>query len=358
MNKLQLAILKNEVAEDHLLWLDACRELRDLVDVDVVDLTRADWLEQIRRKRYDGLLASPPGWSTPFKTLFDERVSILQSATDIPMYPSLEEIQIYENKKYLSYWLAANYVPHPKTWVFYYQDEALDFLKTAALPLVGKTSMGGSGSGVHILKTLAEAESYVSNTFSGKGAALNVGPNWRKKGFIGRVFKKLLRPQDFKAKLQQYKYLRSEIQKDFVILQEHVPHTFEWRCVRIGDSFFAHKKLVKGDKASGSLLKGYENPPMQLLDFVKEATDKRHFLSQSVDIFETPDGRYLVNEMQCIFGQSDPYQMLVDGVPGRYIQVNGQWQFEAGDFNRYESFLLRLEHFIQILHEHQPAIHA
>ena len=114
--------------------------------------------------------------------------------------------------------------------------------------------------------------------------------------------------------------------------------------------------MVKGEKASGSLIKGYENPPFRLLDFVKEVTDKRGFLSQSVDVFEAADGRYLVNEMQCTFGQSDPYQMLVDGVPGRYRYLNDEWVFEAGDFNRYQSFLLRLEHFIDLLNSSKQVL--
>lgn len=349
MKKLKLAILKNEVADDHLLWQKACQELQHLVDWEVIDLTRADWLERIDRIPFDGFLASPGGYTTPFKRLFDERITILDLNYGIPIYPSPEEILIYENKKYLSYWLAANEIPHPRTWVFYHEEEALEFAVNSALPLVGKMSVGGGGSGVCILRTRSEVLKYVKNIFSGDGATLQVGPQWRKKGFARRVVKRLLRPQDLWAKLHLYKHLRNEVQKDFVILQEYVPHTFEWRCVRIGDSFFAHKKIKKGDKASGSLVKGYENPPARLLDFIEDITDKKHFLSQSVDLFECSDGRYLVNEMQCIFGQSDPYQMLVNGEPGRYRRIDSKWTFESGDFNRFESFLLRLEHFIEIL---------
>lgn len=356
MTKIRLAILQNEAPEDHVLWEKACAEFADQIDCEVVDITRVNWLERIRRGRFDGLLASPPGWTTPFRVMYDERISILNGVCGIPMYPCLEEIQVYENKKYLSYWLAANEVPHPKTWVFYHEDEALEFLKNSDLPLVGKTSIGGGGSGVHILKSRADAVHYVRNTFSGHGAGMQVGPKWRKKGFARRVIRKLFHPQELRNKLQQYKFQRSEVQKDFVILQEYIQHDFEWRCVRIGDSYFAHKKLKLGEKASGSLLKGYENPPLQLFDFVKELTDRRHFLSQSIDLFETADGRYLVNEMQCIFGQSDPYQMLVDGQPGRYRLIGGQWVFEPGDFNRVESFVLRLEHFLDILTA--QAVHA
>ncbi len=353
MTKIRLAILQNEAPEDHVLWEKACAEFADQIDCEVVDITRVNWLERIRRGRFDGLLASPPGWTTPFRVMYDERISILNGVCGIPMYPCLEEIQVYENKKYLSYWLAANDIPHPKTWVFYQQQEALDFVRQASTPLVGKTNVGASGRGVSILKSSIEAIEYVENTFSGKGAIRSTGPNLQKKGLVVRAIKKLANPREFMERLQYYKSESAEVQKEYVIFQEFVPHSYEWRCVRIGDSFFADKKMVKGEKASGSLIKGYANPPFDLLDFVEEVTDKRRFRSQSVDIFETTDGRYLVNEMQCTFGQSDPYQMLVDGVPGRYRRLDGKWVFEPGDFNKFKSFLLRLEYFVETLTSNQ-----
>jgi hypothetical protein len=280
--------------------------------------------------------------------LYDERVRVLHRVLKIPVYPTLEEIEIYENKKYLSYWLEANAIPHPKTRVFYHEKEALDFVQSTALPLVGKISIGAGGSGVQILHTLQEAEHYIRETFSG-GVTAKTGPKWRRKGFLKRVIKKLLRPSELRNKLQAYRHLRSEVQKDFVIFQEFIPHDYEWRVVMIGDSYFAHKKIKVGEKASGSLVKGYDSPPSSLFDFVKGICEPRHFVSQAVDLFESPDGRYLINEMQCIFGQSDPYQMLIDGVPGRYRFLNGQWVFEAGDFNRLECFEARLKHFLDML---------
>lgn len=356
MRKLRLAIFKVDIDKDYTLWENACHEMRDFVEWETVDADRSDWLERIVRGRFDGLLAVPPGITNAYKNMYDERVNILNSVCGLPVFPSFEEIQVYENKKYLSYWLAANNIPHPDTRVFYREREALDFVATAKTPLVGKTNVGASGRGVSILKSNAEAEEYVKNTFSGKGATRSTGPNLQKKGLFVRALKKLSNPKSFMERLKHYKAEGAEIQKDYVILQEFIPHSFEWRCVRIGDSFFAHKKMVKGEKASGSLIKGYENPSFGLLDFVKEVTDKRNFTSQSVDLFETADGRYLVNEMQCTFGQSDPYQMLVDGVPGRYRLLDGHWTFEAGDFNRHQSYLLRLEYFIESLTFNQQAI--
>ncbi len=356
MSKLLLAILQNELADDHHRWIEACRERSDQVDWEVIDLIRSDWLTQATRLPFDGLLAKPPAYNTTFKTLYDERVRILHEVCRIPVYPSLEEIMIYENKKYLSYWLAANDIPHPRTWVFYYRQEALRFLEAADFPVVAKSNIGASGRGVQILKSRAAAQQYVNDLFSGKGAKRRVGPNWRKKGFAKRVVKKLLRPREFQAKLQHYQHQRNEAQNDFVIFQAFVPHSYEWRCVRIGDSFFAHKKMVRNEKASGTLVKGYENPPLKLLDFIKAVSDKRRLTSQAIDVFETEKGEYLVNEVQCIFGQSDPYQMLVDGQPGRYRRLGGEWVFEPGDFNRYESYGLRLDNFIQILQQPKNAL--
>jgi glutathione synthase/RimK-type ligase-like ATP-grasp enzyme len=353
MRKLRLAIIKVEIDKDYSLWETVCHEMRDFVEWESIDIDRADWLERVKNGRFDGLLAIPPGITNACKNMYDERVRILHTILDLPVYPFLEEIEVYENKKYLSYWLAANDIPHPKTWVFYHQQEAYDFVNKAKVPLVGKTNVGASGRGVTILKSNIEAIEYVENTFSGRGATRSTGPNLQKKGLVVRAIKKLANPREFMERLRHYKTEGSEIQTEYVIFQEFIPHNYEWRCVRIGDSFFAHKKMVKGEKASGSLIKGYENPPFALLDFVKEVTDIRHFRSQSVDVFETPDGRYLVNEMQCTFGQSDPYQMLVDGVPGRYCRIDDEWVFEAGDFNKYQSFLLRLEYFVEVLSSNQ-----
>ena len=71
--------------------------------------------------------------------------------------------------------------------------------------------------------------------------------------------------------------------------------------------------------------------------------------SASFDIFETSDGQFLVNEVQTFFGQSDSYQMIVDGRIGRYLYINEQWLFEEGDFNKNKSYNLRLEHVLKLI---------
>lgn len=348
-SRFRLVILRNEVDSDHRLWIEACEHMADRVEYAVVDLTKDDWQERFTEGRFDGVLTQATGWSAAMKTLYDERIARIRELGEQPMIPSVSEIRIYENKRALAQWLRANAVPHPETRVFEDPVAALDFIRTAELPLVAKTSLGAGGSGVRILRTRESAADYIEQTFNGDGAPRDVGPKWQKPGFAKRVLRKLADPAAVLGRLREYSAMRKDAQKDHVLFQAFIPHSFEWRVVRIGDSFFAHKKLVAAEKASGSLLKEYGDPPKDLLDFMRGLTDTHGFRSVAVDIFEAPGGGYLVNEIQCVFGQSDPHQMIVDGVPGRYRWVNDAWLFEPGDFTRFECFLLRLEYMLELL---------
>jgi len=344
--KIKAVILANERPDEHLLWIRACLKRRESVDYRVVNLTSVSWLEEVEKEPFDILLAKPGGMTSAFKQLYDERIYILSNVKPYKVFPSPEEIFIYENKRFLSYWLKANGIPHPATDVFYSEAEAEEFLSKTGYPIVAKVNIGASGSGVVILHTKAEAVKYLSKVFGGRGAYRRHGPNLRSGNWGRRALYYFSHPKEFGSRLSIYRTVGRDPQKDFVIFQEYIPHDFEWRTVRTGDSFFAHKKLKSGEKASGSLLKRYCNPPLSLLDFVKEITDRHEFYSQAIDIFETDRG-YLVNEMQCIFGQSDPHQMEVDGVPGRYRFIDGQWLFEPGDYNGNECYDARIEWVIE-----------
>lgn len=344
----KLVILANENPDDHSLWVKACEKAG--ATYRVVNLCADQWLEEVQKEKFDYLLTKPPGLIAKFKLIYDERVRVLERELGYKLYPSAEEIFIYENKRVLASWLEANKIPHPKTFVFYNREEALQFLQQTKFPLVGKASIGASGSGVHVFKSEEEVIKYTEAVFSGKGAKRRVGPNLKKGNLLGRSLHYVFHPGDIIKKLRIYKGVFNDRQTDFVIFQEFIPHTFEWRVVRIGDSFFAHKKAVMHGMASGSLLKVYDNPPLAIFDFVRGITERHRFYSQAIDIFEH-DGNYLVNEMQCLFGQSDSYQMKVDGVIGRYLYVNDKWVFEPGDFNTNACYDLRLQWVIKQLNE-------
>lgn len=346
-NILRFAILKNEDPIDHIKWITACEKYNKRIDYKVFDLTAHNWLEEINTYCPDILLLKPSGKTSIYRNLYQERLEILVNTLNYKSFPSLEEVRIYENKRYFSYWAEANNLPHPKTYVYYHQSEALKAIKMMKLPLVGKMNIGASGNGVQILHKKDQVKKYIKRAFS-VGLVSSTGPKLRQGKLIQRAWQKFTHPKEFINKLKEYRNISMDSQKGFIVLQEFIKHNYEWRAVRIGNSYFAHKKIVLNEKASGSLLKEYNDPPTELLNFVRSLTDKFRFRSVAIDLFEPVQGQYLINEIQCIFGQSDPYQMLVNENPGRYLFREGKWIFEKGDFNSNASYDLRLKTAIEL----------
>jgi glutathione synthase/RimK-type ligase-like ATP-grasp enzyme len=341
--KYNVAILKSEASFEHELWLNACEENPLVESADIIELTADNWYSLVINKNYDIFLLRPSGRSELFKRLYDERAYIISLVLNKKVYPSYNELFIYENKRVLRDWMLANGIPHPKTYIFFNKKEALNFITGfESYPIVAKTNIGASGSGIDFLRTKNDARVYISGAFSG-GISRSSGPKLLKGSLLAKTKKVLFKKGFLKNRLKEYAITSDQKQKDFIIFQEFVPHIFEWRCVRIGDAYFAHKKIAINNKSSGTLIKGYDPVPEKLLDFIRNITNRTKIHSVAIDVFEKDDS-YLVNEIQCFFGQSDPHQMLVDGKPGKYCFVNNKWIFKAGDFNKNESYNLRLEH--------------
>lgn len=346
-----LAILKGGSCDDHREWLNACDGSEYDIDYKVIDVFASDWLECVLAEDYDFYLARPPASVEFYKRIYDERLFVINRIMGKPIYPSYSELLIYENKEMLAHWLAAHSIPHPHTWIFRDKIEARGFAAQCGLPLVAKTSIGASGSGVRIIRDQVALRDYIDRVFSDDGVRRKWGPNLRRGDLWKRLFSRIKNPRSsYQYFRRKYEAAAMSPQKGCVILQEYIECNSEWRCVRIGDSYFAHKKTKgRGEMFSGTSMVRWERPPETLLNFVREVCDAGDFMSQAVDVFEQANGRYLVNELQCFFGSKNPHQMLVDGKPGRYRCIEGQWRFEEGDFNVNNSFDLRLKHVLELL---------
>lgn len=358
MKKYRLGILKNETKDEHINWVYACEKFKGVVDYDVIDLLAEDWLDKVTRKKYDFFLTKAPGTIAYYKQLYDERVYIINKVLKLPVYPSINELLIYENKRFLSYYLKANNIPHPKTWVFYNKHEAKSFSQNCELPIVAKTNIGGGGTGVKIFRNRAKLTQYIDTAFSSKGIKRSFLPIMRKGDFVKRFWKRIT---NLNESLRYYKEKKIaatvEPQKFFVILQEYIPSDFEWRCVVINDSYFGHKKLsIYGEKISGTSSVSWDYPDKNLLNFLKNIVDKNGFRSQAIDLFYDENKGYLVNELQCFWGSKNPHQMIKDGKPGRFINRNGEWVFEEGTFNQNNSYDLRLQHVLELIDKNEKNI--
>lgn len=298
----RLGIFK-EFYQYHKFYIAACRDLN--ITYRLIDISRSDWQHQVKSADCDAFLVWPATGVRIWKEMFDERLRIMAVEMGCTLYPTLEEVWIFESKRRVHMWLEAAAIPHPRTWCFYDLKDALDFLAQAELPLVFKTDAGATTSGVVILREKKKARQ-----------------------LLIRCFRKGIVPKRRNPKDRQW---------GFVLLQEYLPDAKEWRMVRIGDSYFGYRKEKVGDFHSGSHQWSWLDPPRPLLDLLRKVTEKGGFTSMNVDIFESRDGRLLVNELQTVFGASTPAdQLRVNGKAGRYRyeKDTDNWVFEKGDFSK------------------------
>ena len=317
---------------DWEMYIESCKELK--VDYTVVDILSPDWIQNIKNVRddVDGFLCRPPCGFQEHKNIYDERLFFIKEYFKKPLYPNFNSLYIYENKRNMAAFLEYYNIPHAKTLVFIDKQSAMDFIKTATFPMVQKSNIGAGGSAVTIIRNKRQAKRIANKIFGLKGGLLSHG--------LSPVYKKFGIPVK----------LTGCSQRNYMMLQPFHKIKWEWRILKIGNSYFGHQKLLKGDKASGSGLVGWVRPPEKLLYMVKDICDKGCFDVMDVDIFETVGGEFLVNEIQAIFGSYLPYQMKIDGKPGRYVYSEREgFVFEEGEFNRYGSKLLFVEDFINKL---------
>src|SRR6185369_1816874 len=115
---------------------------RDLaVPYCTIDVERHDWIEQVRNSGCQAFLAWPTAFLSVWKQMYDERLEILAGRLGKIVFPDVEAMWIYESKRRMHYWLAAEAFPHPETWVFYNRDDAEAFARSAELPIVVKTDL-------------------------------------------------------------------------------------------------------------------------------------------------------------------------------------------------------------------------
>ena len=313
----KLGIIK-EFWHNHKYYIGACRDLK--VSYKLLDITGPDWREVIKTSGCDAFLVYPSPHISVWKQMYDERLKILVKYDGITIFPSLEALWIWESKRRMHYWLDANNFLHPETWIFYSREEALSFAQSVPLPIVYKSDLGSGGTGVIIFRDRSKLRRHINCCFRKGFTTYRRGPNDKEWGFI--------------------------------IFQEYVENAREWRMIRIGDSFFGYEKLKIGDFHSGSHEWRYAKPPSYLLDLTRKITDHGGFLSMDIDIFVTPNGRCLINELQPLFGMGNPYEMcVVDGNPGRMVvnQEDGSWVFEKGNFCQNNLCNLRVETLLNIL---------
>lgn len=129
----KLGILKG-FADEHEFYAAACRELN--IDFEIIDILSSDWINAFKQSGCDGFFCHPPNDIQETKSIFDEKVYLINKILNKPVYPNYESLLLYENKRNLVNWLQVNKIPHPESFVFARKNDAKDFFREAEFPLV------------------------------------------------------------------------------------------------------------------------------------------------------------------------------------------------------------------------------
>jgi glutathione synthase/RimK-type ligase-like ATP-grasp enzyme len=306
-----------EPSDDHLNYVNACRELR--VSYKVLDIFRSDWVRVFAESGCDAYLTSCCETPGVWKRLYDDRLRFLAHDLGKMLYPPYDAVWLYASKHRGSEWLRIHGFPFPPTWVFHREDEAMDFAATSSYPKVVKMDNGASSSGVWIVRDQKTARRFIRKAF-GRG----------------------LRPKDSDGRDSQW---------GSILFQEYIPDAIEWRVIRIGKSYLGYEKIRRGDFHSGTGLSRWEPPPDEALRLTSRIVDAGGFDCMAVDILQSQEGRFFVNELQTFFGTVDTAQMYSGGRPGRllYVRASDSWEFEEGRFGRNACSNLRVESLLEML---------
>jgi glutathione synthase/RimK-type ligase-like ATP-grasp enzyme len=238
-----------------------------------------------------------------WRQIYEERLYVISKVLRKTLFPTFEELWLWESKRRMHYWLEANQIPHAKTWLFYDLSQAMSFAQDVKLPIVYKSDLGSGSSGVIVFRDGRRLRKHIKLCFE--------------RGFT------------------TYRRSPQDTEWRYVLLQEYLSEAHEWRIIRVGDSFFGYEKVKRGEFHSGSRRWRYGRPPSDLLDFVKVITDTNGFRSMDIDIFVAKGNQYFVNELQAIFGITNSRDLcIVNGKVGRMLHdgTTDKWVFEEGSF--------------------------
>lgn len=279
--------------------------------------------DKLRESNCNALVICPSHDNNLIRSVFHEAAQVISSEMNIMLYPTARELSFYEAKRTLNNFLMIHNIPHPVTYVFYDLKAAFTFLDTSKYPIVFKTHLGSSSSGVEILRNKKQALKLARHLFHDY----------------------YLRKMETESRSIEWGYM---------LVQEYLEDVREFRIIKIGDSWFGYEKWKtdKQDFMSGSGVLKWINPTGELLDFCFQIASQHQFTTMCFDIFQNKQGEYLVNELQTWFGSYDPTEMYVDNIPGRYYRNGKEWIFEPGMFNVHGSMALRM---VDLINELQKA---
>lgn len=270
------------------------------IEYDFLDIKSSNFISEVCK--FDIIVwRTPSNYSEQWEG--KDKIEFIQNFLGKMTLPNKDSLWFYEDKIRQQWLFEINKLPAIKTFISYSFKEIEKYINENQFPIILKDKTSSSSSGVRLIKSRKKARKIVRKIF-GNGYKLYEN------------------------------YIR---QKNYVIFQEAVPnYGFDLRVIIIGDSYFGYYRYPKeGDfKASGSGIVEKKDIPLDVLMLakkVKEVLPKSYMLA--VDFLQDRrDDKYYIIEASIFIAIESSEQLMVNGVPGRYIEKNGKFIFKEGRF--------------------------
>lgn len=307
-------------------WIEWCRS--NGVEHSIIDGYASDVMERLRG--HDALL-----WHFDHEDATDLLMArhVLAAARDAGLvtFPDLATSWHFDDKIAQKYLLEALGAPLVPSWVFYDRQKAIDWLRTAELPVVAKLRAGAGSANVRLLRGLPEAERYCKLMFGAgirpvSGYFTDSMTRLRSVGSRAQLMGKLKRlPGALNRRLQLQR--RAPRERGYVLFQQFVPgNLFDTRVAVVGQRAWAFIRHVRKNdfRASGSRSIDFD-PARVDVECVRIAFATAFALgsqSMAFDFVTTPSGQPQLVEIS--YGYN----------PDVVYEVPGQWRpdlsWEAG----------------------------
>ena len=230
-------------------------------------------------------------------------IYFLNNILRIHTLPNFESLWFYENK-IAQYWLLKKHdFPVISTFASFDMQETINYINKSNYPIVSKLNTASASLGVSLIKSKKQALKIVKKVFS----------------------------TGLKTKYTNL------YQKDYVLFQEKVPNMgFDLRVVIVGNSYFGYYRYPKKKdfRASGSGITVKEDIPIDILHLsmkIKDTFPKSYMLA--IDYLQdTRDNKYYIIETSIFIKIETCEQLMVNGVPGRYIYQDNDFKFQEGRY--------------------------
>ena len=254
---------------------------------------------------------------------------VIEDQLKIPVFPNRKTWWCFDDK--IREWFLLNSANFPfiKSWVFFTKSEAVNWLKSAQLPIVFKLKEGAGSRDVILVKTEKQAKNLINRMFYQGMISSEIKHGKRakqKNETLKRYFKNLAK-KIIGWYRKNYDPRFWQIQKNYVYFQKFLPNNeYDTRVTVIGDKALAFRRSNRKNdfRSSGSGLIEYDQSKIDIR-FIKlafEITNHFDFQVMTYDFLLDKDNNPQICEIGYTFLDEAVYN-----VPGYY---NKNLEFTPG----------------------------